>query len=157
MIVLNHCINDSLLGNWTHNRGAHVVSKTYAHLFGQYRFHPHRDVSFKTGMAETIARALTGVSWLLVLGGLSLISCWEPSGAIWRHQKVAQYGGNGRYVLAESIILSRCFISPTTSAPGAITSAAAVTFLAFASLTAIVFLRQRISHFCAAFCYGAES
>jgi len=125
------------------SRGA-FVSKTYAHLFGAVStFILIEMFLFKTGLAETIARSLLGVSWLLVLGGFVVVS-WLARGAAHKAtSKVAQYAALAGYVVAESIIFVPLLYIANNVAPGAITSAAAVTFLAFASLTAIVFLTAK--------------
>ncbi len=125
------------------SRGA-FVSKTYAHLFGAVSaFILIEMFLFKTGMAETIARSLMGVSWLFVLGGFVVISWLASRTAHMATSKVAQYAALAGYVVAESIIFVPLLYIANSVAPGAITSAAAVTFLAFASLTAIVFLTAK--------------
>lgn len=117
------------------------VSRTYAHLFGAVSAFILIEVFlFKTGMAETIARALLGVSWLLVLGGFVVVSWLASRVAHVAASKPAQYAALAAFVLAESIIFVPLLYIADRFAPGAITSAAAVTFLAFAALTAVVFL-----------------
>src|SRR2546427_7104107 len=57
------------------------VSRTYGHLFGAVCAFTLIEIwLFKTGLAETITRALLGVSWLLVLGGFVVVS-WLASRA----------------------------------------------------------------------------
>jgi len=116
------------------------VSRTYAHLFGAVcAFILIETFLFKTGLAETISRALIGVSWLIVLGGFVLVS-WIASRTAHRAtSKPAQYAALAGFVVAESIIFVPLLYIADMMAPGAITSAAAVTFVAFAALTAIVF------------------
>lgn len=117
------------------------VSRTYAHLFGAVSAFILIEVFlFKTGMAETIARALLGVSWLLVLGGFVVVSWLASRVAHVAASKPAQYAALAAFVLAESIIFVPLLYIADRFAPGAITSAASVTFLAFAALTAVVFL-----------------
>lgn len=117
------------------------VSRTYAHLFGAVSAFILIEVFlFKTGMAETIARALLGISWLLVLGGFVVVSWLASRVAHVAASKPAQYAALAAFVLAESIIFVPLLYIADRFAPGAITSAAAVTFLAFAALTAVVFL-----------------
>jgi FtsH-binding integral membrane protein len=120
------------------------VSRTYAHLFGAVStFILIEMFLFKTGLAETISNALLGVSWLLVLGGFVVVS-WLARGIAHKAtSKAAQYAALAGYVVAESIIFVPLLFIANRVAPGAITSAAAVTFLAFASLTAIVFLTAK--------------
>lgn len=117
------------------------VSRTYAHLFGAFcAFILIEAFFFKTGLAATIAHALLGVSWLVVLGGFVVVSWVASRTAHMAQSKGAQYAALSVYVIAESIIFVPLLYIADQVAPGAITSAAAVTFLAFAALTAVVFL-----------------
>jgi hypothetical protein len=117
------------------------VSRTYAHLFGAVcGFILIETVLFKTGLADRIAQALLGVSWLAVLGGFVVISWLASRTAHVAKSKAAQYAALTVYVIAESLIFVPLLWIANNVAPGAITSAAAVTFVAFAALTAIVFL-----------------
>ena len=117
------------------------VSRTYAHLFGAVcAFILIEMALFKSGLADRIAHALLGVSWLLVLGGFVVVSWLASRTAHLAQSKAAQYGALAAYVVAESILFVPLLWIANNVAPGAITSAAAVTFLAFACLTAVVFL-----------------
>jgi uncharacterized protein len=117
------------------------VSRTYGHLFGAMcAFILIEALLFKTGLAETITRALLGVSWLLVLGGFVVVSWLASRTAHLAQSRTAQYAALSAYVIAESIIFVPLLYLADRMAPGAITTAAAVTFVAFAALTATVFL-----------------
>jgi uncharacterized protein len=117
------------------------VSRTYGHLFGAMcSFILIEIVFFETGLAETISRALLGVSWLLVLGGFVVVSWLASRAAHLAQSKSAQYAALGAFVVAESIIFVPLLYLADRMAPGAITSAAVVTFVAFAALTSTVFL-----------------
>lgn len=117
------------------------VSRTYGHLFGAVMAFMLIEVFlFKTGLAETMARAMLGVSWLLVLGGFVVVSWLASRTAHSATSKPAQYAALAGYVVAEAIIFVPLLYIADKMAPGAITSAAAVTFVAFAALTAMVFL-----------------
>jgi FtsH-binding integral membrane protein len=132
------------------------VSRTYGHLFAAVSAFTLIEIMlFKTGLAETIAQAMLGVSWLLVLGGFVVVS-WLASRTAHRAQsKVAQYAALAGYVVAESIIFVPLLYLANKVAPGAISSAAAVTFIAFAALTAVVFLtRKDFSFLRSALCWG---
>src|SRR5260370_259704 len=117
------------------------ASRTYGHLFGAVSAFTLIEVFlFKTGLAETIAQALLGVSWLLVLGGFVSVA-WLASRIAHRAEsKAAQYGALAAYVVAEAIIFVPLLYIADRKMPGAISSAAAVTFLGFAALTAVGFL-----------------
>jgi len=120
------------------------VSRTYAHLFGAVcGFMAIEVFLFKSGLADQIARALLGVSWLLVLGGFVLVSWLASRTAHLAKSKAAQYGALSAYVVAESILFVPLLWIANNVAPGAITSAAAITFVAFAALTAVVFVTRK--------------
>src|SRR5258708_5508806 len=123
---------------------ATFVSRTCGHLFGAVSAFTLIEVFlFKTGMAETIARALLGVSWLFVLGGFVVVS-WMASRIAHRAETMAaQYGALAAYVVAEAIIFVPLLFIADKVMPGAISSAAAVTFLGFSALTAVVFLTAK--------------
>jgi FtsH-binding integral membrane protein len=121
-------------------RGA-FVSRTYAHLLGAITaFILIETFLFKIGVAEALAKTLLGTSWLLVLAGFVLISWLASRTAHLARSKAAQYIALGGYVIAESIIFVPLLYIADRVAPGAITSAASITFVAFAVLTAVVFL-----------------
>jgi uncharacterized protein len=117
------------------------VSRTYAHLFGAIcGFMGIEAALFKSGLADKIAQALLGISWMAVLGGFVVVSWLASRTAHRATSKAAQYGALSAYVVAESILFVPLLWIANNVAPGAITSAATVTFLAFAALTAVVFL-----------------
>src|SRR5438552_16491693 len=67
------------------------VSRTYAHLFGAVcAFILIETALFKTGLADRIAQALLGISWLAVLGGFVVISWLASRTAHMAKAKVAQ-------------------------------------------------------------------
>jgi len=117
------------------------VSRTYGHLFGAVSAFILIEVFFfKTCLAPMIAHTLLGVSWLLVLGGFVVVSWLASRTAHLATSKAAQYIALACFVVAESLIFVPLLYIADKVAPGAITSAATVTFLAFAALTAVVFL-----------------
>src|SRR5258707_13557588 len=118
------------------SRGA-FVSKTYAHLFGAVSaFILIEMFLFKTGMAETIARSLMGVSWLFVLGGFVVISWLASPTAHMATSKVAQYAALAGYVVDESFIFVPLLYIANNADPGSFTRAASVPFQRFALYTA---------------------
>jgi FtsH-binding integral membrane protein len=120
------------------------VSRTYAHLFGAISAFTLIEVYFfKTGLAETITRALLGVSWLVVLGGFVVVSWLASRVAHTAVSRGAQYAALAGFVVAEAVIFVPLLYFADRMAPGAIGSAAMVTFLAFAALTAVVFLTRK--------------
>lgn len=120
------------------------ISRTYNHLFIAISAFTLIEIFFfKSGMAESMARAMLGTSWLLVLGGFMLIS-WIARGMAHRAEsKVAQYGALALYVVGQAIIFVPLLYIADRYAPGAITSAAAITFVAFTALTLVVFFTRK--------------
>jgi uncharacterized protein len=120
------------------------VSRTYTHLFSAIAaFTLIEVVLFRTGLAETVAAALLSVSWLVVLGGFVVVSWLASRAAHMATSKAAQYGALAGFVLAEAIIFVPLLYLADQVAPGAIASAAVVTFFAFTALTVVVFLTRK--------------
>lgn len=126
------------------NSRATFVSRTYAHLFGAILSFTLLEVFFfKSGLAETIARTLMSGSWLLVLGGFVVVSWLATKVAHTAVSKAAQYAALMGYVVAEAIIFVPLLYLADRTAPGVITSAAVITFFAFAALTVVVFMTRK--------------
>lgn len=123
---------------------ATFISRTYAHLFFAILSFTLIEVFlFKTGFAEIIARAMLGVSWLFVIGGFVVMSWLASRAAHTATSKVTQYAALAGFVVAESIIFVPLLFIAERVAPGAITSAAVVTFFGFTALTLLVFLTRK--------------
>jgi len=120
------------------------ISRTYNHLFVAISVFTLLEIFlFKAGWAEPMARAMLGTSWLLVLGGFMVIS-WLARGVAHRAgSKPAQYAALAGYVVAQAVIFVPLLWAANQYAPGAITSAAAITFLAFTALTLVVFFTRK--------------
>ncbi|MEM1117434.1 MAG: Bax inhibitor-1 family protein [Bacteroidota bacterium] len=120
---------------------AAFLTRTYTHLLGAILlFAAIEVVFFATGIAETIYLALTGVSWLLVLGGFVVVSWFASRAAATAQSKAAQYGALGGFVVAEAIIFVPLLYQAEYSVGGGVIGSAAwVTLLGFSALTAIVF------------------
>jgi FtsH-binding integral membrane protein len=124
-------------------RAAFIV-KTYNHLFGAIvGFTLFEVLLFKSGVAETMARAMLGTSWLLVLGGFVLVSWFASRVANSSASLGAQYLALAGFVIAEGIIFVPMLFIANAKAPGAIESAAAVTLIGFGGLTAIAFWTRK--------------
>jgi uncharacterized protein len=120
------------------------IARTYNHLFAAICAFTLIEIGlFQSGLAATMAKAMLGTSWLLVLGGFVVVS-WLASMAAARSMSMAaQYAALACYVVAEAIIFVPLLYLADASAPGAITSAAIVTFLAFTMLTLVVFITRK--------------
>ena len=124
-------------------RAAFIV-KTYNHLFGAIvGFTLFEVLLFKSGVAETMARAMLGTSWLLVLGGFVLVSWFASRVANSSSSLGAQYLALAGFVIAEGIIFVPMLYLANLRVPGAIESAAAVTLIGFGGLTAIAFWTRK--------------
>lgn len=123
---------------------ATFIMRTYAHLVGAILgFTAIEMALFSTGLAVPIAQAMLGVSWLFVLGGFIVVG-WLASRAAHRATSpAAQYGALVAFVVAEAVIFVPLLVVANLYAPGAIQSAAVVTILGFAGLTAVVFTTRK--------------
>src|SRR5262245_32930309 len=116
------------------------VSRTYTHLFCAISAFTLIEIFlFKSGLAATISNALTSVSWLVVLGGFVVVSWLASRTAHMAASKAAQYAALAGFVVAEAIIFVPLLFLANHAAPGAITSAAAVTFVGFVALSLVAF------------------
>jgi len=132
------------------------VSRTYTHLFCAISAFTLIEVFlFKSGLAEPMARAMLGVSWLFVLGGFMVVSWLASRAAHLATSKITQYGALGAFVVAEAIIFVPLLFVANAYAPGAITSAAAVTFVGFTGLSLVAFYtRKDFSFLRGILCWG---
>ncbi len=123
---------------------AAFLTRTYIHLFGAIIAFVMIEVAlFSSGLAETIARAMLSVNWLFILGGFMVVSWIASRAAFSAKSTVAQYAALGAFVFAEALIFVPLLYIANFYAPGAIESAATVTLIGFAGLTAVAFLSRR--------------
>jgi FtsH-binding integral membrane protein len=114
------------------------IARTYGHLFAAIAGFTALEVFFfTTGMAESIARVMFSTSWLLILGAFMIVGYLASWGAARAQSMPAQYLALGAYVVAEAIIFVPLLYLANEFAPGAISSAAVVTLIGFAGLTAV--------------------
>ena len=120
------------------------ITRTYLHLFvAILGFATIEALFFSTGVAETIARAMLGTSWLLVLGGFIVVS-WIASRAAHNARSLGvQYLALIGFVFAEAIIFVPLLYIANTYAEGVIASAALVTLLGFGGLTAVALVTRK--------------
>ncbi len=123
---------------------ASFINRTYNHLMGAIVLFTLIEVGlFQSGVAESIAGVLLGGSWLLVLGAFMLVSWFASRVSLSSESKGAQYAALGGFVVAESIIFVPMLWLANQYAPGAIQSAAIVTLIGFAGLTAVAFVTRK--------------
>jgi uncharacterized protein len=123
---------------------ARFVARVYSHVFGAIiAFTAIEVLLFVTGIAPMIASVMLGTTWLVVLGAYTLVG-WLASRVA--HQAVSlttQYMALAGFVVAEAIVFVPLLYVAQYYAPGVIQSAAVVTLLGFAGLTAIGFMTRR--------------
>lgn len=123
---------------------ATFISRTYNHLMGAIvAFVGIELLLFGSGWAGQIASVMLGGSWLLVLGAFMIVG-WLATRVAARAEGLgAQYAALGAYVVANAIIFVPMLYIADSTAPGVIQSAAIVTLLGFAGLTAVVFTTRK--------------
>lgn len=126
------------------NSRGKFISRTYNHLFISISVFTLIEIGlFKSGLAEPMAKAMLSTSWLLVLGGFMLVS-WLARGMAHKAESMlAQYAALALYIIGQAIIFVPLLWLADKYAPGAITSAAAITFVAFTALTLVVFFTRK--------------
>lgn len=123
---------------------ADFITRTYNHLMGAIVVFVGLELLiFGAGAAEPIARTMLQGSWLLVLGAFMLVG-WLATHVAARSESLpAQYAALGAYVLAQALLFVPMLWLAEAAASGVIQSAAIVTLLGFAGLTAVVFTTRR--------------
>jgi FtsH-binding integral membrane protein len=125
---------------------ARFIMRTYGHLLAAVLAFAACEVFlFTSGLYRPILSALmtSGMGWLLVLGGFVLLGSLFRNLAHSTRSLSAQYAGLGAYVVLESIIFVPLLAMAEMYAPGAIRSAALVTLMGFAGLTAVAFTTRK--------------
>jgi FtsH-binding integral membrane protein len=124
-------------------RRADFITRTYNTLFLAILAFAGVEIAiFQSGLAEPIA-ALVGGNWIIALGGFMLVSWFGSKVALSSTSKPAQYAALGAFVLMEAIIFVPLLFIANNIAPGAISSAALVTMVGFAGLTAIAWTTKK--------------
>ncbi len=122
---------------------AEFIARTYTHLLGAIALFLAIEVwLFESGAAETIATAMLGTNWLLVLGGFMIVSWLASSVAATALSMPLQYLALAGFVAAQAIVFVPLLYIANAAAPGAIQSAGLLTALGFAGLTAIAFITR---------------
>ena len=120
------------------------ISRTYMHLAGAIlAFVAIEMYLFSSGLADVIASKLVGVSWLMVLGAFMLVS-WLATRTAHRVESLPmQYLMLAVYIVIWALIFVPMLYMAQNMAPGVIDSAAGVTLVGFAGLTAIAFVTRK--------------
>jgi uncharacterized protein len=120
------------------------IARTYNHLFAAICAFTLIEIGlFQSGMAEPIAKAMLGHSWMIVLIGFMALSWFARSVVYKTTSKASQYAALAAYVVGWSIMFVPLLFIADHYAPGAIASAAVITFVAFTALTLVVFITRK--------------
>lgn len=121
-------------------RGA-FIWRTYGHLAGAIiGFAALESWLFSTGRADTIAEALIGVNWLLVLGAFMIVGWLATHVAHRVESKPMQYAALVAFVVAQAIIFVPLLWMALRINPAIIESAVGVTLAGAGGLTAVAVL-----------------
>jgi len=115
------------------------LTRVYAHLILAVLLFVGLEVwFFHSGIAESVLRIFSSVSWLVVLGGFMLLSWLATMIAVPTVARPLQYAGFALYVLLQALITIPLLYAANQAAPGVIASAAQATIGGFLLLTAVV-------------------
>lgn len=122
------------------------IRRTYLHLAGAIlAFVGCEFAIFQSGMAETLARTMTGgMSWLVVLGLFIGVGYLANRLAMSKSSPALQYAGLAMFVVAESFIfVPLLYMAAVYSAPSVIPAAGVITLSTFSVLTGYVFVTKQ--------------
>ncbi len=123
---------------------ATFINRTYQHLLGAIvGFAAVEVLLFTSGLAVPIANTMLSGSWLLVLGAFMIVSWFASRVALSSQSMAAQYAALAGFVVAEAVIFVPMLYIAEMKAGGVIQSAAVVTLLGFAGLTAVAFVTRK--------------
>ena len=120
------------------------IWRTYGHLAAAIiAFGAIETYLFENGYAERIAQSMLGVNWLLILGAFMVVG-WLASRTAHRvESKPMQYLALAGFVLAQAIIFVPLLYVAMRVQPAIIESAASVTLMGVAGLTAVAFITRK--------------
>jgi uncharacterized protein len=120
------------------------IWRTYGHLAGAIlAFAAIETYLFSNGIAQQMAQAMLGFSWLLILGAFMIVG-WLASHVAHRvESKNMQYVALAGFVVAEAIIFIPLLYMAMLVEPGIIKSAASVTLLGAIGLTAVAMITRK--------------
>ena len=120
------------------------IWRTYGHVaLAILGFTAVESYLFSSGLADRIVQVIAGTSWLLVLGAFIIVAMAASHIAHRVESKALQYAALAGYVVAEAIIFVPLLYVAMLQQPGVIESAAGVTLLGVAALTAVVFVTKK--------------
>ncbi len=125
---------------------AEFIKKTYLHLAGAVgAFIVLETFLIQSGIAAVLAQALTGgFTWLVVLGGFSILG-WLSRDLAGKADSIElQYGGLALYVAGEALLFSPLiYIANTLYDPTIVPTAGVLTLFMFGGLTTVAFTTKK--------------
>jgi FtsH-binding integral membrane protein len=120
------------------------ISKTYSHVAGAILLFTVIEIYlFNSGLIVPLTEFLFSISWLLVIGGLMLVSWLATHIAHKVESKPLQYLALAGLVLAEAVFFAPLLLIAAMKAPGIIESAVWITLLGVGGLTATAFITRK--------------
>ena len=120
------------------------LRRTYAHLLAAVLgFVAFEYLLFSADLALPIARGMLSVPWLLILGGFMVAGWLARNVAASAAAPALQYAALGGYVVAQGLIFVPVLVIAHLRMPGVLPAAALTTVIAFAALTAVVFVTRK--------------
>jgi FtsH-binding integral membrane protein len=120
------------------------IARTYGHVAGAILgFAAIESYLFSTGLAERMASAMLGTSWLLILGAFMVVGWLATHVAHRVDSKPLQYLALAGFVVAEAIIFVPLLAIAIRVEPSIVDSAAGVTLLGTVGLTVVAFVTRK--------------
>lgn len=120
------------------------IWRTYSHVAGAIvLFAVIEAYLFDTGRALPIARAMLSVNWLIIIGAFMVVSWLATRVAHTVESKPLQYLALIGFVVAQAILFIPMLALAMAVQPGVIESAATVTLLGAAGLTAVALITRK--------------
>ncbi|NVK23150.1 MAG: Bax inhibitor-1 family protein [Kangiellaceae bacterium] len=125
---------------------AAFITKTYNHLLAAiFAFTALSFYFYQSGISYKILQFVSsfGYGWMMLLGGFIAASWVATHLAHSSQSKVTQYSSLIGFIIAEAVIFAPMLLIAANMADGMIQSAATITLVGFALLTAIVFYTRK--------------
>jgi hypothetical protein len=120
------------------------IWRTYGHVAAAILgFGAIETYLFDTGLGERMAQSMLGFNWLLILGAFMLVGWLATHVAHSVSSKPLQYLALAGFVVAQAIIFVPLLYIAMLQQPGIIESAAGVTLMGTAGLTAVAFITRK--------------
>jgi len=123
---------------------ASFISKTYGHVAAALLLFTLIEIwLFKTERVVPLTQFLLSFNWLLVIGGLMLVSWLATHVSLRMESKPLQYLALAGFVAAQAVIFAPMLLIASIQKPGIIGDAAEITLLGTFGLTAVAFVTRK--------------